>query len=191
MQGPFREIIMKELPASQAYRVLEPGPIVMVSTSDNGKPNVMTMGFHMMIQHDPPLIGCVVGPWDHSYQALQKTGECVIAVPGLDLAETVVDVGNCSGDRVDKFQRYGLKTRPAMDVSAPLLSDCLANIECRVVDTRLSDPYNLFILEATRIWINENRKERRMMHHRGDGTFTVDGGTVDLRDRMVKWRHLP
>ncbi|RVO78396.1 flavin reductase family protein [Sinorhizobium meliloti] len=96
---------MKELPASQAYRVLEPGPIVMVSTSDNGKPNVMTMGFHMMIQHDPPLIGCVIGPWDHSYQALRKTGECVIAVPGLDLAETVVDVGNCSGDRVDKLQR--------------------------------------------------------------------------------------
>ncbi|MBB4351107.1 flavin reductase family protein [Aliirhizobium cellulosilyticum] len=182
---------MKELPASQAYRVLEPGPIVMVSTSDNGKPNVMTMGFHMMIQHDPPLIGCVIGPWDHSYQALRKTGECVIAVPGLDLAETVVDVGNCSGDRVDKFQRYGLKTRPAKDVSAPLLSDCLANIECRVVDTRLSDPYNLVILEATRIWINENRKERRMLHHRGDGTFTVDGGTLDLRDRMVKWRHLP
>ncbi|MBY5796274.1 flavin reductase family protein [Rhizobium leguminosarum] len=182
---------MKELPASQAYRVLEPGPIVMVSTSDNGKPNVMTMGFHMMIQHDPPLIGCVIGPWDHSYQALRKTGECVIAVPGLDLAETVVDVGNCSGDQVDKFQRYGLRTQPAKDVSAPLLIDCLANIECRVVDTRLSDPYNLLILEATRIWINENRKERRMMHHRGDGTFTVDGGTLDLRDRMVKWRHLP
>ncbi len=182
---------MKELPASQAYRVLEPGPIVMVSTRDNGKPNVMTMGFHMMIQHDPPLIGCVIGPWDHSYQALRKTGECVIAVPGLDLAETVVDVGNCSGDRVDKFQRYGLRTQPAKDVSAPLLRDCLANIECRVVDTRLSDPYNLIILEATRIWINENRKERRMMHHRGDGTFTVDGGTLDLRDRMVKWRHLP
>lgn len=182
---------MKELPASQAYRVLEPGPIVMVSTSDNGKLNVMTMGFHMMIQHDPPLIGCVIGPWDHSYQALRKTGECVIAVPGLDLAETVVDVGNCSGDRVDKFQRYGLKTRPAKDVSAPLLSDCLVNIECQVVDTRLSDPYNLFILEATRIWINETRKERRMMHHRGDGTFTVGGGTLDLKDRMVKWRHLP
>ncbi|WP_075292924.1 flavin reductase family protein [Pararhizobium arenae] len=182
---------MKELPASQAYRVLELGPIVMVSTSDNGKPNVMTMGFHMMIQHDPPLIGCVIGPWDHSYQALRKTGECVIAVPGLDLAETVVDVGNCSGDRVNKFQRYGLKTRPAKDVAAPLLSDCLVNIECRVVDTRLSDPYNLFILEATRIWINETRKERRTMHHRGDGTFTVDGGTLDLKDRMVKWRHLP
>jgi flavin reductase (DIM6/NTAB) family NADH-FMN oxidoreductase RutF len=182
---------MKEIPASQAYRLLEQGPIVLVTTSQNGKPNVLTMGFHMMIQHAPPLIGCVIGPWDHSYQTLRNTGECVIAVPGLDLGETVVDVGNCSGDRMDKFQRFGLKTRPAKDVSAPLINDCLANIECRMVDTTLTVPYNLFVLEATRVWINEDRKERRMMHHRGDGTFTVDGGTLDLKDRMVRWRHLP
>ncbi|HAU76564.1 MULTISPECIES: flavin reductase family protein [Agrobacterium] len=182
---------MKELPASQVYRLLEPGPIVMVSTLDNGRPNVMTMGFHMMIQHDPPLIGCVIGPWDHSYQALRNTGECVIAVPGLDLAETVVDIGNCSGADVDKFERFGLETRPAKQVSAPLLEDCLANIECVVIDDRLLDPYNLFILEAKRIWLNESRTERRTLHHRGDGTFAVDNGTLDLNHRMVKWRHLP
>ena len=110
---------MKEIPATDAYRALEPGPIVLVSTSDEGKPNVMTMGFHMVVQHEPPLIACVIGPWDHSYQALRKTGECVIAVPGRDLAEIVVDIGNCSGDRVDKFKKFGLQTRPAKDVSAP------------------------------------------------------------------------
>jgi flavin reductase (DIM6/NTAB) family NADH-FMN oxidoreductase RutF len=180
---------MKEISGSQAYRLLEPGPIVLVTTSLEGKPNVMTMGFHMMIQHAPPLIGCVIGPWDHSYQALKKTGECVIAIPPVDLAETVVDIGNCSG--VDKFERFGLRTRRATDVAAPLLADCLANIECRVADPSLVDRYNLFILEAKRIWIDENRKERRTMHHRGDGSFTVDGGTLDLRERMVKWRHLP
>ena len=182
---------MKELPASQVYRLLEPGPIVMVSTLDNGRPNVMTMGFHMMIQHDPPLIGCVIGPWDHSYQALRNTGECVIAVPGLDLAETVVDIGNCSGADVEKFERFGLETRPAEQVSAPLLEYCLANIECVVIDDRLLDPYNLFILEAKRIWLNESRTERRTLHHRGDGTFAFDNGTLDVNHRMVKWRHLP
>lgn len=179
---------MKEIPASQAYRLLEPGPIVMVSTCDNDKANVMTMGFHMMIQHEPPLIGCVIGPWNHSYRALRRTGECVIAIPGLDLAETVVDVGNCSGQLLDKMERFGLKSRPAKSVSAPLLTDCLANIECSVVDVGLC---NLFILEAKRIWIDESRTDRRTMHHRGDGTFTVDGGTLDLKERMVKWRYLP
>lgn len=182
---------MKEVSALQTYRVLEPGPIVLVTTSDRGKPNVMTMGFHMMIQHASPLIGCIIGPWDHSFETLLATGECVIAVPGLDLAETIVDVGNCSGDSVDKFQRFGLRTEKAKEVSAPLIADCLANIECVVVDRRNVEPYNLFILEAKRLWVNEARKERRTLHHRGDGTFTVDGGTLDLKDRMVKWRHLP
>ncbi|MEK1892553.1 MAG: flavin reductase family protein, partial [Rhizobium sp.] len=136
-------------------------------------------------------IGCVIGPWDYSYQALKKTGECVIAIPTVDLAETVVDIGNCSGVTVDKFERFGLRTCPAKDIAAPLLVDCLANIECRVADPSLVDRYNLFVFEAKRIWIDETRKERRTLHHRGDGTFTVDGGTLDLRERMVKWRHLP
>ncbi|MBM7046924.1 flavin reductase family protein [Rhizobium lusitanum] len=182
---------MNEISASQAYRLLEPGPIVLVTTSLEGAANVMTMGFHMMIQHAPPLIGCVIGPWDYSYQALRKTGECVIAIPTVDLAETVVDIGNCSSDTVDKFERFGLRTRPAKDIAAPLLVDCLANIECRVADPSLVDRYNLFILEVKRIWIDETRKEQRTMHHRGDGSFTVDGGTLDLRERMTKWRHLP
>lgn len=182
---------MKEIAASQAYRLLEPGPIALVTTSYDGKPNVMTIGFHMMIQHAPPLIGCVIGPWDHSYQALCETGECVIAIPALDLAGTVVDIGNCSGDSVDKFQRFGLTARPAKTVSAPLIAECLANIECSVADTTLVDTYNLFILEAKRIWIDGTREETRTIHHRGDGSFTIGGGTLDLRDRMVKWRHLP
>jgi flavin reductase (DIM6/NTAB) family NADH-FMN oxidoreductase RutF len=182
---------MKQIAASQAYRLLEPGPIVLVTTFHKGKPNVMTMGFHMVIQHAPPLIGCVVGPWDHSYEALSETGECVIAIPTLDLAEAVVDIGNCSGDQVDKFQRFGLTMRPGKAVSAPLITDCLANIECCVADRTLVDTYNLFILEAKQIWITENRKEVRTIHHQGDGRFIVDGGTLDLNNRMLKWRHLP
>jgi flavin reductase (DIM6/NTAB) family NADH-FMN oxidoreductase RutF len=182
---------MKELSVDQTYRLLEPGPIVLVSSGTPGKANVMTMGFHMMIQHDPPLIGCVIGPWNLSHQTLRDSGECVIAVPGLDLAKTVVEIGNCSGERVNKIERFGLRTRPAGDVAAPLLADCLANIECRIDDTTLLKSHNLFVLRATKLWINESRKERRTMHHRGDGVFSVDGDTLDLRRLMVKWRHLP
>jgi len=181
---------MKELPASQAYRLLEPGPIVLVTTARDERPNVMTMGFHMMIQHDPALIGCIIGPWDHSYSALKETGECVIAVPTVDLADVVVNIGNCSGDTIEKFNHFGLTPMPAQDVAAPLISECVANIECRVADTSLVDAYNLFILEARRIWVDADRRERRTMHHRGDGSFTIDGEVIDLRERMVKWRHL-
>ncbi|MEJ0094879.1 MAG: flavin reductase family protein [Methylocella sp.] len=179
---------MKEMPASKAYRLLEAGPIVLVTTTHNGRPNVMTMGFHMVVQHAPPLLGCVIGPWDHSYKALRASGECVIAIPTVDLARKVVDIGNCSGDQVDKFSKFGLTQAPGKIVSAPLIAECLANIECRVADTTLVEKYSLFILEAVRIWIDPERKERRTLHHNGDGTFTVDGRTINLQERMVLWK---
>jgi flavin reductase (DIM6/NTAB) family NADH-FMN oxidoreductase RutF len=179
---------VREVPASKAYRLLEAGPIVLVTTSHGGRANIMTMGFHMMVQHDPPLIGAVIGPWDHSYQALRATGDCVIAIPTVDLARKVVDIGNCSGQDTDKFQTFKLTPRAARSVSAPLVAECLANIECRVADTTLADKYDLFILAAVAIWYDDGRKERRTLHHNGDGTFTVDGRTIDLKDRMVKWR---
>jgi flavin reductase (DIM6/NTAB) family NADH-FMN oxidoreductase RutF len=180
--------MMQSVSAAKAYRLLEAGPIVLVTTSDQGLPNIMTMGFHMMVQHAPPLIGCVIGPWDHSYQALRATGECVIAIPTVDLARKVVDIGNCSGEQINKFAEFRLTPKPATDVAPPLIAECLANIECRVADTTLVDKYSLFILKAVRIWIDRTRKERRTLHHNGDGTFTVDGRTINLRDRVVMWQ---
>lgn len=180
--------MMRRIEASKTYRILESGPIVMVCTNDGARPNIMTMGFHMMVQHAPPLIGCVIGPWDHSFTALRATGECVLAVPGADLARTVVDVGNCSGAEVDKFEHFGLATSKPAKIKAPLLSDCLYNIECVVHDDTLVDKYQLFILEAVAAWSNDSRKERRFLHHHGDGTFTADGERFDLRDRMTLWK---
>jgi flavin reductase (DIM6/NTAB) family NADH-FMN oxidoreductase RutF len=167
---------------------MEPSPIVLVTTFHRGKQNIMTMGFHMMVQHTPPLIGAVIGPWDHSYKALKATRECVIAIPAADLAEKVVGIGNCSGEDIDKFKKFGLAPAVAQDVEAPLIEQCIANIECKVVDTRLVNQYNLFILKAVKAWVNTGRKEQRTLHHQGNGTFKIDGKTIDLRKRMVKWR---
>ncbi len=128
---------MDRIAPTKAYRLLEAGPIVLVTTRHDSTPNIMTMGFHMMIQHAPPLIGCIIGPWDHSYKALRETGECVIAVPTVDLARKVVKIGNCSGAETDKFKKFRLTPLPAAEVGAPLVAECLANIECRVADTSL------------------------------------------------------
>lgn len=165
--------------------------MLLTTCATDKQPNVMTMGFHMMVQHDPPLIGCVVGPWDHSFEAMRSTGECVIAIPTVDLAKKVVDIGNCSGSDVDKFDRFSLAAKKAAKVSAPLITDCIANIECRVSDDRMADDYNLFILSVEQVWIDPDRTEKRTLHHRGDGSFTVDGRVVDLSGRMTKWRNLP
>ncbi len=179
---------MRSADPSKAYLLLEAGPILLVTTANKGRSNVMTMGFHMMVQHAPPLIGCVIGPWDHSFEALTATKECVLAVPTVDLAKTVVDIGNCSGSDADKFERFKLTRSEAKEIGAPLIRECVANIECRVVDDGFVDRYNLWILEAVAISVDDERKERRTLHHNGDGTFSVDGRKIDLRERMVRWK---
>jgi flavin reductase (DIM6/NTAB) family NADH-FMN oxidoreductase RutF len=186
--GPVRVPALKETAAGKAYRLMEAGPIVLVTTTDGVRPNIMTMGFHMVVQHQPPLIGCVIGPWDHSFTALRETGECVISIPGADLGPKVVDIGNCSGVDTDKFTRFRLTALPSRSVRPPSIAECLANIECTVEDDTLVDRYSLFVLRAKTITVNESRKDRRTLHHNGDGTFSVDGRMVDLRNRMVLWK---
>lgn len=178
---------MKEFPLSRTHFWIEPGPVILVTTAYKRYNNVMTAGFHLMMQHAPPLLGCVIGPWDYSYKALRITKECVVAIPTVDLADKVVDIGNCSGAEVDKFKTFNLTALPAENIQAPLIAECLANIECRVVDMRMVRKYNLFILEAIKVWTDPKRKERRTIHHNGNGTFVVDGKTINLKKKMVKW----
>jgi len=111
-----------------------------------------------------------------------------LAIPGVDLAPTAVDIGNCSGDEVDKFQKFNLSTTPASVVSPPLITDCLANIECRVKDKSKVKSYNLWILEVVKAWTNPTRTEKKTFHHKGDGTFVVDGDLLNLQERMVRWK---
>lgn len=177
---------MKEFPLSNAFHFIEPGPVILVTTASKGKVNIMTMSWHMLIDFTP-LIGCLMSNGDYSFDALSATKECVIAIPTVDMIEKVVDIGNCSGRDVDKFRKFGLTPLQASRVKAPLIKECLANIECKVVDDALVDRYNLFVLKGVKAWMDSGRKEKRTFHAVGDGTFVVDGETLNLKKRMVKF----
>ena len=176
---------MEEFPLSRAFQFIEPGPVVLVTTAHKGKANIMTMSWHMVMDFSPQ-IGCIIGSWDYSFTALCETMECVIAVPTVDMADKVVEIGNCSGREVDKFKTFGLTPMSAAEVGAPLIAECIANIECRVSDKSLVNKYSLFILDGVKAWIDPNRKERRTFHANGDGTFVVDGQLLDLKEKMLK-----
>jgi flavin reductase (DIM6/NTAB) family NADH-FMN oxidoreductase RutF len=175
---------MKDLPLSEVYQLLEPGPVVLLTTARKGRANVMTMSWHMLVDFEPPLIACVVSDRDHSFAALRETKECVIAIPTVELAEKVVAVGNCSGRDVDKFSVFHLTMKKADRVVAPLVLECFANVECRVVDTRLVNRYGLFVLEGIKAWIDPRQQNPRMIHHKGVGKFIVDGETIELKSKM-------
>ena len=176
--------MMQDLPLSQVYQLLEPGPVVLLTTARKGRANIMTMSWHMMVEFEPPLIACVVSSADYSFAALRATKECVIAIPALELAPKVVEIGNCSGRDVDKFERFGLTSAPAERVEPPLVVECFANLECKVVDSRLVNKYNLFVLEVLKAWSDPAQKNPRTIHHQGYGRFVVDGETIKLKSRM-------
>jgi len=175
---------MKALSLSKVYQLLEPGPVVLLTTADKGRANVMAMSWHMMIEFEPPQIACVVSGNNFSFAALRAMGECIIAVPTRKLAAKVVQVGNSSGRNIDKFAKFGLTKIPAARVGPPLIADCFANLECKVIDSQLVEKYNLFILEVLKAWIDPAQKHPKTIHHHGYGTFVVDGPTLKLKSRM-------
>jgi len=175
---------LKDLPLSKVYQLLEPGPVILLTTARRGRANVMTMSWHMMVEFEPPLVACVVSGNDYSFDALRATRECVIAIPAVKLARKVVEVGNSSGRDLDKFEASGLTPLPARRVKAPLIAECFANLECKVADASLVNKYNLFILEVLKAWRDPAQKNPKTIHHQGYGKFVVDGKTITLKSKM-------
>lgn len=170
----------KSLPLSKVYQLLEPGPVIMVTTSRKGKPNIMTMSWHMMIDFVPPLVGIVMSNQNYSFNILKETKECVINIPTVELISTVVDVGNSTGSKVDKFKKFHLTKEEASKVNVPMIGECYANLECKVVDMKMATKYNIFILEVVKAWIIPSKKRQRTIHHAGNGVFIVDGEIIKL-----------
>ena len=172
---------MKPLPLEKAFTLLEPGPVVWVTTNDGQKNNVMTISWTMVMDFTP-MFAITTGPWNHSWAALKATRECVVAIPTADMIDDVVGVGMCSGADTDKFERFGLTPMAGGQVRAPLIKQCLANIECRVTD--IIEPHGIVVLQGVAAWVAARRKDRRMLHAVGDGTFIVDGERISRRSMM-------
>ena len=174
----------RALPLSRVYGLLEPGPVLLITTARKGKANVMAQSWHCMMEFEPPLVGCLISGRNHSFDALVATKECVLNIPTAKLLDKVVGVGTCSGRKVDKFAKFGLTPRPAEIVGAPLIDECYASLECRVVDTRLMNRYNFFVLEVVKAWVDPKAKAPRTLHHRGGGHFMVAGKTLRTTSRI-------
>ena len=173
---------MQKLELGKAFTLMESGPVVLVTTHDGQKDNVMTISWTMVLDFTP-LFAITTGVWNHSFMALRKNKECVIAIPTVDMLDTVVGIGTCSGADTDKFAKFKLTPVQGKVVRPPLIKECLANIECKVID--IVKKHNIVVLEAVAAYIDTARKEKRMVHAVGDGTFIVDGHKIDRRKMMA------
>ena len=165
----------RNFPVANVRRFLEPGPIVLVSSAYKGHANIMTMGWHMIMEFEPSLIGCYIWNANHSFDMIRKSRECVINIPTVELAPTVVRIGNSSGRDIDKFETFALTARRGEKVAAPSIEECYANFECRVVDSSLIRKYSLFVLEVVKARVASSPEYPRTIHYRGDGVFMLSG----------------
>jgi flavin reductase (DIM6/NTAB) family NADH-FMN oxidoreductase RutF len=186
-RGPRRkdtagDDILRTIPIGKAFTLMEPGPVVLVVTRDGRKNNIMTISWTMVMDFTP-ILAITTGPWNYSFAALQKTKECVISIPAVDLLDKVVGAGTCSGADTDKFAKFGLTPVKAKHVRPPLIRECPANIECKVID--IVEKHNIVVLKGVAAYLDGSRKEKRTFHAVGDGTFVVDGQKLDRRKMMA------
>jgi len=177
---------MKKMLISKAFTLMESGPVVLITTNDGIRNNIMTISWTMVVDFSP-VFAITTGSWNYSFAALQKTKECVISIPTVNMLDRVVGVGTCSGSDTDKFKKFRLTPVKGKHVKAPLIKECLANIECKVVN--IVGKHNIIVLEAVAAYFDSSRKEKRTLHAVGDGTFIIDGRKVDRREMM--WSKLP
>jgi flavin reductase (DIM6/NTAB) family NADH-FMN oxidoreductase RutF len=169
-------------------RLLEPGPVVLVSSAWEGKQNIMAMGWHMMIGFTPALFGCYIDESNHSYDMVTQSGECVINLPTAELLEQIIGIGNCSGVDTDKFERFGLTAIPAEEVAAPLIAECYASFECRLANARPNPNHPLFVWEVVRAHVASTPRLPKTLHYRGDGEFMVSGREIATLERYPNQR---
>ena len=174
----------RNLPLSKVYQLLEPGPVILLTTARGDHTNIMTMSWYTMMEFEPPLIGCILSNRNDSFELLKKTRECVINIPTADIAEKVVGCGNSHGSKTNKFEKFGLTPKPAKYVKAPLIDECFANFECCIFDAGWVNRYCLFVLEVVQAWKNPAVKNPKTMHHEGHGNFMFAGKRVKLKSKM-------
>ncbi len=174
----------KNFPVSNIRRFMEPGPIVLVSSAHRGEHNIMTMGWHMVMEFEPSLVGCFIWDQNHSFSLIRRSKECVINIPTLDLIDAVIGIGNNHGPKPDKFQRFGLTPVKATKVNAPLIAECFANFECKLVDSSLIKRYSLFVFEVVQAHVASRPRYPKTVHYRGDGIFMISGRNVSFRRRF-------
>lgn len=173
---------MQDMKLDTVFTLLESGPVVLVTTHDGHKDNIMTISWTMVMDFTP-VFAMTTGEWNHSFAALRKNRECVIAIPTVDMLDKVVGIGTCSGVNTAKFSKFKLTPVQGKIVKPPLIKECLANIECKVID--IVEKHNIVVLEAVAACIDIMRKEKRMVHAVGDGTFIVDGCRIDRKKMMA------
>ena len=181
-----------EVERRHIHRLLNHGPVTLVSVAHEGRRNVMAAAWVMPLDFEPPKFLAVIAADTFTRELLAASRQCVLHAPTSAQTDLVYAVGTHSGRDEDKFAKHGIATTEARTVSAPLLDGCAAWIECKVIDEPgIAERYDLFILEATCAWADDALFQSgrwkftpggpRTIHHEAGGRCFATGETIEAR----------
>ena len=141
------------VPLEKAYRLMNHGPTVLVSSRHGEAVNVMAAAWSMPLDFQPPKVAVVLDKSTLSRRMIEASGEFALNVPSRELARLTLQVGSTSGRDVDKFAAFGASAWQGERVGAPLLDGCLAWLECRLIpEPHIQETYDLFLAEVVAAW---------------------------------------
>lgn len=162
--------MQEQVSLARAWERKYPEQIVMVTTtSADGRPNIITLGWAMPTSGQPPMCAISIGVPRYSHELLEAVPEFVLSFPGEDMEEAMLLCGTRSGREVDKFRETGLTALPAALVRPPLIGEAVTNMECRVVGTLRTGDHTIFAGEI--LAVHHSTKPARRLYNLGGGTF--------------------
>lgn len=132
-----------------------PSRVVWAVAEHAGRRSICPLGWKMRTSGSPPMVAISVAPSRYTHDLISASGDFVLSWPGGDLADATLLCGTCSGRDTDKFARAGLTPLPAEKVGAPLVKECVANLECRLAGRLTSGDHTIFTGEILAAWIRE------------------------------------
>lgn len=175
--------MLKPIPLDIAYRLLGPGPVVLVSSLFGKRQAITPIAWHMPVSDDPPIIALEIWRDHFIHKAILKTGDFVINIPSSDMAGTVRKLGSISGSKVDKFDKFNLKAVKSRRIKSPRLANSIGILECKLrKDSSLLKKYSVIVGDVvwaeaeesvfTDRWCPE-KPGPRIMHHLGGKIFSL------------------
>jgi flavin reductase (DIM6/NTAB) family NADH-FMN oxidoreductase RutF len=152
--------LKEDVPLTLALRLLYPRPTILVSCAYAGKSNIITLAWSTPLSHSPPLLGISVGVERYSHEIIAKSGEFVVNIPTIELIKQTVFCGEHSGREVDKFKETKLTPIPSLKVNAPSILECIAHLECKVVQSIRTGDHTFFIGEVVAARVNQGLFKR-------------------------------
>ena len=186
---------IQSVPLEKAYRLLNHGPTVLVSSHHGGVDNVMAAAWACALDFAPPKLTVVLDKQTATRALIEASGRFVVQVPTVALLDLTNEVGSRSlAQHPDKLLHAGVALLRLAGDALPFVAGCSAWLECRLVpEPHNQASYDLFIGEVVAAWADERvfrdghwhfesaGPAWRSIHHVAGGHFYAIGEPMSAR----------